>query len=75
VAVKVPVRQNLTPKQLDEFRHEVSIMKRIFHPNVVLFLVRFTKTEEKKKKKKKKPQQKKLNTLRVLALNLANSCW
>jgi len=38
VAVKVPVRQNLTPKQLAEFRHEVGIMKRIFHPNVVLFL-------------------------------------
>jgi hypothetical protein len=38
VAVKVPVRQNLTPKQLEEFRHEVAIMKRIFHPNVVLFL-------------------------------------
>ena len=28
VAVKVPVRQNLTPKQLEEFRHEVAIMKR-----------------------------------------------
>jgi hypothetical protein len=28
----VPVRQNLTPKQLEEFRHEVAIMKRIFHP-------------------------------------------
>lgn len=29
VAVKVPVRQNLTPKQLEEFRHEVAIMKRV----------------------------------------------
>ena len=39
VAVKVPLQQDaLTEEQLKEFRDEVAIMRRIFHPNVVLFL-------------------------------------
>jgi serine/threonine protein kinase len=38
VAIKVPQQQNLTEQQLADFRNEVAIMRRIFHPNVVLFL-------------------------------------
>ncbi|KAH3732805.1 SHK1 protein [Pelomyxa schiedti] len=38
VAVKVPLKQNLTPGELQMFRHEVMIMRKIFHPNVVLCL-------------------------------------
>jgi len=38
VAVKVPVKQNMTENELQSFRHEVEIMRHIFHPNVVLFL-------------------------------------
>ena len=38
VAVKVPNHQTLTEEQKRVFRHEMSIMKKIFHQNVVLFL-------------------------------------
>jgi len=38
VAVKVPVKQHLSEKDLAAFRHEVLIMSKIFHPNVVLFM-------------------------------------
>eukprot|EP00727_Mastigamoeba_balamuthi_P010007 m51a1_g5629 putative sh2 domain-containing protein (623) ;mRNA; r:802416-804745 len=38
VAVKVPRNQDLSERQLKSFRHEVTINKKIFHPNVVLFL-------------------------------------
>jgi hypothetical protein len=39
VAVKVPLQQeSLTAEQLKEFRDEVAILRKIYHPNVVLFL-------------------------------------
>jgi serine/threonine protein kinase len=38
VAIKVPQHQELNEQQLADFRNEVAIMRRIFHPNVVLFL-------------------------------------
>ena len=38
VAVKVPNNQTLSEEQQRVFRHEMSIMKKIFHQNVVLFL-------------------------------------
>ncbi|KAH3745572.1 dual specificity protein kinase [Pelomyxa schiedti] len=38
VAVKIPLKQHLTPPELQMFRHEVMIMRKIFHPNVVLCL-------------------------------------
>uniref|UniRef100_A0A6B2L315 SH2 domain-containing protein n=1 Tax=Arcella intermedia TaxID=1963864 RepID=A0A6B2L315_9EUKA len=38
VAVKVPKNQNLTTQELEDFRREVAIMSKIFHPNVVLFM-------------------------------------
>jgi serine/threonine protein kinase len=38
VAIKVPLKQKLSEEELKAFRHEVQIMRRIFHPNVVLFL-------------------------------------
>ena len=38
VAVKVPNNQTLSEEQKRVFRHEMSIMKKIFHQNVVLFL-------------------------------------
>ena len=38
VAVKVPNQQTLSAEQARVFRHEMSIMKKIFHQNVVLFL-------------------------------------
>lgn len=38
VAIKVPKKQDLTEDQLKQFREEVAIMRRIFNPNVVLFL-------------------------------------
>ncbi|EGG23899.1 SH2 domain-containing protein [Cavenderia fasciculata] len=38
VAVKVPRKQKLNLYELTSFRHEVKIMSKIFHPNVVLFL-------------------------------------
>lgn len=39
VAVKVPLNQDeLTDAQLAEFRAEVAILRKIYHPNVVLFL-------------------------------------
>jgi len=43
VAVKVPLKQNLSEQELKMFRHEVTIMRKIFHPNVVLFLGACTK--------------------------------
>eukprot|EP00727_Mastigamoeba_balamuthi_P008772 m51a1_g4517 putative sh2 domain-containing protein (688) ;mRNA; f:422969-426165 len=43
VAVKVPNKQDLTEQQLRMFRHEVTIMRKIFHPNVVLYLGACTK--------------------------------
>ncbi|KAK9070216.1 hypothetical protein SSX86_010616 [Deinandra increscens subsp. villosa] len=38
VAVKVLISQNLHDNQLKEFLREVSIMRRVRHPNVVLFM-------------------------------------
>lgn len=38
VAVKVPVKQQLSDKDLAAFRHEVLMMSKIFHPNVCLFM-------------------------------------
>eukprot|EP01112_Ceratiomyxa_fruticulosa_P020112 TRINITY_DN6756_c0_g1_i5.p1 TRINITY_DN6756_c0_g1~~TRINITY_DN6756_c0_g1_i5.p1 ORF type:complete len:569 (+),score=117.23 TRINITY_DN6756_c0_g1_i5:251-1708(+) len=38
VAVKVPIKQQLTEAELLGFRNEVKMMSKIFHPNVVLFL-------------------------------------
>ena len=39
VAVKVPLNQDaLSDEQLAEFRAEVAILRKIYHPNVVLFL-------------------------------------
>jgi serine/threonine protein kinase len=38
VAVKIPNKQHMTESELQSFRHEVEIMRHIFHPNVVLFL-------------------------------------
>jgi serine/threonine protein kinase len=43
VAVKVPAHQQLTPEELQDFRKEVQIMSKIFHPNVVLFMGASTK--------------------------------
>ncbi|XP_071691805.1 probable serine/threonine-protein kinase SIS8 [Rutidosis leptorrhynchoides] len=38
VAVKKFLNQEITPESLEEFRSEVRIMKRVRHPNVVLFM-------------------------------------
>eukprot|EP00727_Mastigamoeba_balamuthi_P014270 m51a1_g9466 putative sh2 domain-containing protein (1365) ;mRNA; f:547094-557090 len=38
VAAKVPLQQTLTDRQLAMFRHEMSIMRKVYHPHVVLFL-------------------------------------
>ena len=38
VAVKVPKVQQLSDKRLADFRHEIQVMSRTFHPNVVLFM-------------------------------------
>jgi serine/threonine protein kinase len=38
VAIKVPSRQNLTKEELEAFRHEVQIMRKLFHPNILLCL-------------------------------------
>jgi len=38
VAVKIPNKQHMSESELQSFRHEVEIMRHIFHPNVVLFL-------------------------------------
>eukprot|EP01113_Clastostelium_recurvatum_P017561 TRINITY_DN2065_c0_g1_i2.p1 TRINITY_DN2065_c0_g1~~TRINITY_DN2065_c0_g1_i2.p1 ORF type:complete len:611 (+),score=151.57 TRINITY_DN2065_c0_g1_i2:48-1880(+) len=38
VAIKVPLRQQMSEAELQAVRHEVDIMRNIFHPNVVLFL-------------------------------------
>eukprot|EP00727_Mastigamoeba_balamuthi_P011176 m51a1_g6681 putative sh2 domain-containing protein (716) ;mRNA; r:229016-231341 len=38
VAAKVPRKQDLTEHQLRSFRHEVTIMRRVNNPNVVMFL-------------------------------------
>ena len=43
VAVKVPIKQVLTEGELAAFRREVEIMRRVFHPNIVLFLGACTK--------------------------------
>mmetsp|Transcript_4610 Transcript_4610/g.5004 ORF Transcript_4610/g.5004 Transcript_4610/m.5004 type:complete len:542 (+) Transcript_4610:95-1720(+) len=37
VAIKVP-KESLPPSKLEQFRQEVQTMRRIFHPNVVLFM-------------------------------------
>jgi len=46
VAVKVPLHQNLREEELSDFRKEVSIMSKIFHPNVVLFMGASTKPNQ-----------------------------
>eukprot|EP01130_Rhizamoeba_saxonica_P001928 TRINITY_DN11748_c0_g1_i1.p1 TRINITY_DN11748_c0_g1~~TRINITY_DN11748_c0_g1_i1.p1 ORF type:complete len:517 (+),score=91.27 TRINITY_DN11748_c0_g1_i1:6-1556(+) len=38
VAIKVPHMQNLSERELQNFRNEIETMSKIFHPNVVLFL-------------------------------------
>eukprot|EP01105_Mastigella_eilhardi_P025086 TRINITY_DN6714_c0_g1_i1.p1 TRINITY_DN6714_c0_g1~~TRINITY_DN6714_c0_g1_i1.p1 ORF type:complete len:685 (+),score=198.09 TRINITY_DN6714_c0_g1_i1:86-2056(+) len=38
VAVKVPLKQQLTQNEMLMFKHEVAIMRKIFHPNIVLCL-------------------------------------
>ena len=38
VAVKVPNKQYLLPAEKQEFLHEIGVMKKVFHPNIVLFL-------------------------------------
>jgi serine/threonine protein kinase len=42
VAIKVP-KQKLTSRQIEQFRHEVAVMSKIFHPNIVLFMGACTK--------------------------------
>lgn len=37
-AVKVPKVSRLTAEKLDEFKKEIHVMKKVYHPNVVLFL-------------------------------------
>eukprot|EP01120_Amphizonella_sp_Union-15-10_P008947 TRINITY_DN3303_c0_g1_i1.p1 TRINITY_DN3303_c0_g1~~TRINITY_DN3303_c0_g1_i1.p1 ORF type:complete len:610 (-),score=109.22 TRINITY_DN3303_c0_g1_i1:80-1909(-) len=37
VAIKVP-KEQLPPRKLEQFRQEVDIMSKIFHPNIVLFM-------------------------------------
>ncbi|XP_057770494.1 probable serine/threonine-protein kinase SIS8 isoform X2 [Salvia miltiorrhiza] len=43
VAVKKFLDQDITGESLEEFRSEVRIMKRVRHPNVVLFMGAFTR--------------------------------
>ena len=38
VAIKVPNKQHLTPEEKEDFHREISVMKKVFHPNIVLFL-------------------------------------
>ena len=38
VAIKVPNKQTLTPEEKEDFLREISVMKKVFHPNIVLFL-------------------------------------
>jgi len=38
VAVKVPKKQRLSDSELAAFKHEIGMMKKIFHQNVVLYL-------------------------------------
>ena len=37
-AVKVPKIRKLTAEKLEEFKKEIHVMKKVYHPNVVLFL-------------------------------------
>ncbi|KAH7415991.1 hypothetical protein KP509_14G070100 [Ceratopteris richardii] len=45
VAVKVFTEQEYSPVLLDEFKKEVSLMKRLRHPNIVLFMGAVTSSE------------------------------
>uniref|UniRef100_A0A6B2L2E0 Protein kinase domain-containing protein n=1 Tax=Arcella intermedia TaxID=1963864 RepID=A0A6B2L2E0_9EUKA len=36
VAVKIPKKQKLTAKEIEDFNREINLMRQIFHPNVVL---------------------------------------
>eukprot|EP01091_Cochliopodium_minus_P011341 TRINITY_DN3184_c0_g1_i1.p1 TRINITY_DN3184_c0_g1~~TRINITY_DN3184_c0_g1_i1.p1 ORF type:complete len:556 (+),score=146.55 TRINITY_DN3184_c0_g1_i1:2-1669(+) len=38
VAIKIPNKQNFTPKQLEAFKKEMSIWSRLYHPNICLFM-------------------------------------
>eukprot|EP01119_Soliformovum_irregulare_P021030 TRINITY_DN6908_c0_g1_i2.p1 TRINITY_DN6908_c0_g1~~TRINITY_DN6908_c0_g1_i2.p1 ORF type:complete len:539 (-),score=145.76 TRINITY_DN6908_c0_g1_i2:632-2248(-) len=38
VAIKEPLKQHLTPVELESFQREVRTMSQIFHPNIVLLL-------------------------------------
>ncbi|KAL7715894.1 Tyrosine protein kinase [Entamoeba marina] len=38
VAVKIPNKQQLSETEKKEFMSEISVMKKVFHPNIVLFL-------------------------------------
>ncbi|KAL7721766.1 hypothetical protein QTN25_001411 [Entamoeba marina] len=38
VAVKIPTKQELTEEEMKRFTREIMIMKKIFHPNIVLCL-------------------------------------
>lgn len=37
-AVKVPNRSDLPPEKLESFKDEIHVLKKVFHPNVVLFM-------------------------------------
>lgn len=37
-AVKVPKEKRLLPEKQEEFKKEITIMKKVYHPNIVLFL-------------------------------------
>ncbi|XP_004303186.1 PREDICTED: serine/threonine-protein kinase EDR1 isoform X1 [Fragaria vesca subsp. vesca] len=43
VAIKVFLEQDLTPENMEDFCNEISILSRIRHPNVILFLGACTK--------------------------------
>ncbi|KAL8140442.1 hypothetical protein V2J09_006463 [Rumex salicifolius] len=43
VAIKVSLEQNLTTELIDDFCNEISILSRLRHPNVILFLGACTK--------------------------------
>ncbi|GMG98523.1 hypothetical protein Nepgr_000363 [Nepenthes gracilis] len=43
VAIKVFLEQDLTPENLEDFCNEISILSRLRHPNVILFLGACTK--------------------------------
>jgi serine/threonine protein kinase len=38
VAVKIPNRQKLSPQEVESFKKEIEIMRKITHPNVCLFM-------------------------------------